>query len=172
METIAIDLVYKFALELQKLLDTLEKEFGRDLYRGKPKHKVIERANELTKKLYNDYKITFDLTLHEENGEYDLEFKNSYNNTILVPKSFLESKNYQEVKQNLDVNILLMKRNLLSWEDFIFQLTHSLVSIDIKTKYLSLNILERLRFFMTFINEFPNYITETPVPLEAKKNHI
>lgn len=170
VDFLVMDFVFQFAKDLKELLELLEIKFGKNLWISfQNNHKyVIKASTKLTKELYEKYNEIFDLQLGEKDGECNLEFNTSYNDKIIIPKNFFESKTYSTVKDDYDVLFLIMKRNILTWEEFVFRLTHIFPSNSDNIKKLRSSTLEKIRFFMTFINEFPDYITGTKIPLEAK----
>lgn len=85
-----------------------------------------------------------------------------------MPEDLLRSFSFKETKEDLDILLILMKNNNFSLDYFISRFTQLFDHIDQKIKTINVNTFEKIRFFMNFVNKFPNYITETEIPNETK----
>ena len=161
-----INFVLEFAKDLQKLLETLEKEFGKYIVYGRAyyQNKLQERASKLTEELYDKYKKVLDIKILFENTKKNLIIK-ALDKDVLIPDSFLVSKNFFELKEKYD-NIV--RRQMLgdsTWVEFSSSLIGIFIYSDSKRISLNINVLEKIRFLMTIFNNFSNFDLEH-VPLE------
>lgn len=171
MDPIERDFVYEFAKDLRNILDQLKK----DQWYYKPykseglKEKLFQESSILVQKLYNRYRPILDLKLHQTAGIKNIELRNATNESILIPKSFIIAPNSKEIEENFVILLLLMKNRNLSWEDFEFRLTQLFSNSDNKVRSIKSETIEKIRFFMSFIKLFPEYVTENVPPNESKK---
>ncbi len=170
MEKISIDFIYEFAKDLKKLLETIENKGNYSVFHGKDViiQKIIEDSSNLVEELFEKYKNILDLKICKIDGKCNLEFINSLNKNILIPEDLFKSINYFEFKDNFDVLLILMRNINFNWEDFSFSFTRLISYSNNIISTLNPNTLEKIRFFMSLVNYFPSYITETELPLDTK----
>lgn len=146
-----------FAKDLQKLLEKLEEEFGEVLFiqRSYYKNTVFERSSKLTIDLYEKYKTVLKLKLETKYSISNILITNFSNETIRIPEKFIEKKSYLEYKKRYDNLLVLMKLGNWFWDYFANNLSNIFFSSNQRLRPLNINTLEKIRFYMTLVNENP-----------------
>jgi len=158
---IAINFVLEFARDLQKLLETLEKEFGNLLVNGSAyyKKKIQKRASDLTEELCQKYKNTLNLEEDRYEEKSNIIIRNFDNRKFRIPEKFLVSPTYQIVKENYDSLLYAYERGDPSWDEFCYRLIQILLYEQNESLNIKFATLEKIRFFLSFskINPFFDY---------------
>lgn len=171
MDKKAVNFVLEFAKDLQKLLETLEKEYGNMLLYASAyyKKKIQERASELTEDLYDKYKNILDLEIERDEKGTNLIIKNYDDETYPIPNQYLKSIKFYELKDRLKTLIINLEIGDEVWSQFQFELINSFYYSEVPNKPIKLKNLERLRFFITLMYKYPTFNFKY-VPLDLK-NH-
>lgn len=159
MDKIGYNFVLEFIKEIQKLLEKIEKDYGRatNLNRTTIKNKRTESYSKTIEELYNKYKTTLELEIESGDGISNLLFRNDENHVIRIPESFLLAKKFTELKEGFDNYIHLSEFGIISW-DTLIDIFFKLFSFqDEKKAFININTLEKLRFFITFMNKYPEF---------------
>ncbi len=170
VDKIALDIIFEFAKDLRKIFEILQKEenLSNPFKSSELSEKLIKKSSDLTKDLYNKYKGSLELIVRKKNDSINLEFRNITNEVILIPRDFIKSTNYKELIENFDILLILMKNRNLDWEELSYRLTQLFSYSEIKRNVMKVDKLEKIRFFMKFINEYPNFIIGKSLPMELK----
>ena len=97
MDIKAVNFVLEFAKDLQKLLETLEKEYGNMLLHASAyyKKKIQERASELTEVLYDKYKNILDLEIERGEEGSNIIIASNSGQEVEIPSEFINSKKFR-----------------------------------------------------------------------------
>lgn len=173
MDKIGVDFVFEFAKDLKRLIEQIEQDYNRFIFLRKDEiiKKITKNASNLTENLFEKYKNTLDLQFQKDLGKFNLKFKNSSNEIVFIPEDLLKSFSFNETKEELEILLILMNNNNFSLDYFIFRFSQLFSHSNQKIKTINVNTFEKIRFFMNFVNIFPDYITETELPNEAKNKN-
>lgn len=170
MDKFSVDFVFEFAKDLKRVIELIEEEFNNNYFLKK--EELIVRINqntlEIIQNLLGKYKNTFNLQIQKESNKYNLKLANSSNEIVIIPEDLFKIMDLSEFKDNYDILLVLMKNNKFNWNYFIVRLTQLLSYSNEKTKTININTMEKIRFFMNFVNFFPDFITETPLPNQSR----
>ena len=166
MEKIQTVFILEFSKELLGILNTLEKEYRGKITtnRGAFKDEILERANELTEKLYENYKVRLGLKKEGEN----IVFENN-KRKIKIPSDLFEKYKFFEIKKRIENQIYLIEISGTSWQFFVNDLCNNFLFVEEEIFKLKINDLERIIFYLIFNKQFPNLDINSNVPANSKK---
>ena len=151
--------VLLFAKELKAILRKLEREFGKKIFskQKKIRHLVTKKSSELTEELYLNFKTRLKLKLETNQSSSNIVLTNLNNEEILVPRVFLKSSDLDSVKHKLDQLIIIVNISSVNWRNFQNELFHIFKYENKKQQSIFSNNLEKIRFFSSFVNKFPDF---------------